>query len=117
MRFQVMRSGAAALAMSVALAGAAFAQAPKAGAPAAPGAPASGRRPTPPSKVDLVSPEPQWAKFCAKEPANGKEACATMRDFSTSADQPPMISINVFDVAGEEKRKLRASDLADRHAV
>ena len=30
-----------------------------------------------------------------------------MRDFSTSADQPPMISINVFEVAGEEKRKLR----------
>jgi hypothetical protein len=30
-----------------------------------------------------------------------------MRDFSTSADQPPMISINLFEVAGEEKRKLR----------
>jgi hypothetical protein len=30
-----------------------------------------------------------------------------MRDFSTSADQPPMISVNVFDVAGEERRKLR----------
>ena len=30
-----------------------------------------------------------------------------MRDFSTSADQPPMISINLFDVAGEERRKLR----------
>jgi invasion protein IalB len=54
-----------------------------------------------------VSPEPQWAKFCAKEPNTGKDACATMRDFSTSADQPPMISINVFELAGEEKRKLR----------
>ena len=54
-----------------------------------------------------MSPEPQWAKFCAKEPANGREACATMRDFSTSADQPPMVSINLFEVAGEEKRKLR----------
>ena len=30
-----------------------------------------------------------------------------MRDFSTSADQPPMISLNVFELAGEEKRKLR----------
>ena len=30
-----------------------------------------------------------------------------MRDFSTSADQPPLISINLFDVAGEERRKLR----------
>ena len=54
-----------------------------------------------------MSPEPQWAKFCAKEPTTGKDACATMRDFSTSADQPPMISINVFELAGEEKRKLR----------
>ncbi len=119
MRFEVRRSGAAALAMSVALAGAAFGQtqpakptapatpaAPGVPGQAAPGAPAQ-QAPPPPSKVDLVSPEPQWAKFCAKEPANGRDACATMRDFSTSADQPPMISINVFEVSGEEKRKLR----------
>jgi invasion protein IalB len=113
MRFQVISSGAAALAMSVALVGAASAQTqpakpttPAAPGQAAPGAPAQ-PAPAPPSKVDLVSPEPQWAKFCAKEPANGRDACATMRDFSTSADQPPMISVNVFDVAGEEKRKLR----------
>ena len=110
MRFQVMRLSAAALAMSVVLVGAASAQTQPAqpgvpGAPAAPGA-APGQ-PAPPSKVDLVSPEPQWAKFCAKQPTNGKDACATMRDFSTSADQPPMISINLFDVAGEERRKLR----------
>jgi invasion protein IalB len=109
MRFQIM--GAAALAVSFALAGAAVAQTQPAqpaapGAPAAPGQATPGQ-PAPPSKVDLVSPEPQWAKFCAKQPANGKDACATMRDFSTSADQPPMISVNVFDVAGEERRKLR----------
>jgi invasion protein IalB len=108
MRFQVMRLGAAALAISVALVGVASAQTQpaKPTAPAAPGQTAPGA-PAPPSKVDLVSPEPQWAKFCTKEPANGRDACATMRDFSTSADQPPMISINLFDVAGEEKRKLR----------
>jgi invasion protein IalB len=119
MSFQCMRSGAAALVLSVALsAGGAVAQtppakpaAPAAGAPAP--APAPGAQqgqpaaPAPPSKVDLVSPEPQWAKFCAKEPNTGKDACATMRDFSTSADQPPMISVNVFEQAGEEKRKLR----------
>jgi invasion protein IalB len=109
MRFQVMRLGAAAVAVSAALAGAALAQTQPAvpGTPAVPGQPAPQGQPAPPSKVDLVSPEPQWAKFCAKQPANGKEACATMRDFSTSADQPPMISINLFDVAGEERRKLR----------
>ena len=109
-----MRASAAALAVSVALAGGALAQQTPAkpaapGTPAAPGqaAPGAPPQPAPPSKVDLVSPEPQWAKFCAKEPANGRDACATMRDFSTSADQPPMISINLFDVAGEERRKLR----------
>jgi hypothetical protein len=111
MRFQVMRASAAALAVSVALAGGALAQQTPAkpaapGTPAAPGqaAPGAPPQPAPPSKVDLVSPEPQWAKFCAKEPASGRDACATMRDFSTSADQPPMISINLFDVAGEERR-------------
>lgn len=104
MRVQLTRLSAVTFALSVALTGAALAQAPaKPGQPAA-GAPA---QPAPPSKVDLVSPEPQWAKFCAKEPNTNKEACATMRDFSTSADQPPMISINLFEVAGEEKRKLR----------
>jgi invasion protein IalB len=121
MRFQLMRSGAAALALSVVLGvGAAVAQtqpakpaapapAPAPGAPAQPaqGAPGQPAAPPPPSKVDLVSPEPQWAKFCAKEPNTGKDACATMRDFSTSADQPPLVSINVFELAGEEKRKLR----------
>jgi invasion protein IalB len=106
MKFQVMRSGAAALALSLALGtGAAMAQTQP--QPAKPGALGQPPQPAPPSKVDLVSPEPQWAKFCAKEPNSGRDACATMRDFSTSADQPPMISINVFELAGEEKRKLR----------
>ncbi len=108
MRFQVMRSGAAALALSLAFgAGAATAQTQLQPQPPKPGAPGQPPQPAIPSKVDLVSPEPQWAKFCAKEPNSGRDACATMRDFSTSADQPPMISINVFELAGEEKRKLR----------
>jgi invasion protein IalB len=108
MRFPVMRLSAAALAMTFALGDTTFAQTPPA-KPGAPGqaAPGAQGRPALPSKVDLVSPEPQWAKFCAKQPNNGRDSCATMRDFSTSADQPPMISVNVFEVAGEEKRKLR----------
>ena len=115
MSFNVTRLGAAALAASLAIGGgSALAQnapaKPAAPAPAAPqgqAAPAPAAQPQAPSKVDLVSPEPQWAKFCAKEPATGKDACATMRDFSTSADQPPIVSVNVFELQGEEKRKLR----------
>ncbi len=108
MSFQVRRLSAAALACSLALgAGAAVAQTQLQPQLPKPGAPGQPQQPAPPSKVDLVSPEPQWAKFCAKEPNSGRDACATMRDFSTSADQPPMISLNVFELAGEEKRKLR----------
>ena len=112
MSLHVMRMSAAALGMSLALgADGALAQnqPAKPAAPAQPaqGAAPQGAQPAPPSKVDLVSPEPQWAKFCAKEPNTGKDACATMRDFSTSSDQPPMISMNVFELQGEERKKLR----------
>jgi invasion protein IalB len=118
MSFHVTRASAAALALSIAIgAGSAFAQKepakPTAPAPAAPTAPAGGApaagapAPQPPSKVDLVSPEAQWVKLCGKEQSTGKDACQTMRDFSTSADQPPMISMQVFEMQGEEKRKLR----------
>ncbi len=104
MSFPITRLGAAALAMSLALGeGAAFAQ----NAPAKPAAPAPGAQPAPPSKVDLVSPESQWVKLCGKEQTTGRDACQTMRDFGTSADQPPMISMQVFELQGEEKRKLR----------
>jgi invasion protein IalB len=111
MRLPITRLGAAALATSLALgSGAALAQtAPaKPAAPAAPGAlGAQPVAPQPPSKVDLVSPEPQWVKLCGQEKTTNREACQTMRDFGSSADQPPMISMQVFELQGEEKRKLR----------
>ncbi len=114
MRLPITRLGAAALATSLALgSGAALAQtAPaKPAAPAAPAAPgalgAQPAAPQPPSKVDLVSPEPQWVKLCGQEKTTNREACQTMRDFGASADQPPMISMQVFELQGEEKRKLR----------
>jgi invasion protein IalB len=110
----ITRASAAALAMSLALGGAALAQttpakpgAPAPAAPAAPGAPQAGQQPQIPPKVDLVSPEPQWVKLCGKEQTTGRDACQTMRDFATSADQPPMVSMQVFELQGEEKKKLR----------
>ena len=113
MRLPVMRLGAVALATSLALASSASlaqnapAKPAAPAAPAAPGAPAGQPAPQPPSKVDLVSPEPQWVKLCGKEQTTGREACQTMRDFGASADQPPMISMQVFELQGEEKRKVR----------
>ncbi len=112
MTFPITRVSAAALALSMALAaGAALAQ--NAPAPAAPAVPAGGAQPGAPapqqipSKIDLVSPEPQWVKLCGKEQTTGRDACQTMRDFSATADQPPIISMQVFELQGEEKRKLR----------
>jgi len=95
-----------ALGLSLALGGQAVAQKAPA-APAAPAGQAPAGQPQPPSKIELVSPESQWAKFCAKEPNTGKDACATMRDFAPSADQPPVMSVNVFELEGQDKRKLR----------
>lgn len=108
MRFSLTAPAATALALGLAFGGHAVAQ----NAPAKPAAPAAqaaapGAPPQPPSKVDLVSPESQWAKFCAKDPNTGKDACAVMRDFGPAADQPPIMSINVFEMQGEERRKLR----------
>src|SRR5271165_391796 len=125
MSFHVKRLGAAALALSFALgAGSALAQnaQTKPAAPAAPAQPqpaqpqpgqpqpAPGGQPAPPpmpSKIDLVSPEPQWVKLCGKEPTTGKDACQVERAFGPSADQPPVVSIQVFELQGEERRKLR----------
>jgi invasion protein IalB len=118
MIFAIPRLGAAALALSMALgAGPALAQnapaKPAAPAPAAPAPaggvqpPSPGQQPQIPSRVDLVSPEPQWVKLCGKEQTTGRDACQTMRDFAPSADQAPMISMQVFELQGEEKRKLR----------
>src|SRR5271166_5695843 len=125
MSFHVKRLGAAALALSFALgAGSALAQnaQTKPAAPAAPAQPqpaqpqpgqpqpAPGGQPAPPpmpSKIDLVSPEPQWVKLCGTEKTTGKEACQVERNFGPSADQPPVVSIQVFELQGEERRKLR----------
>jgi invasion protein IalB len=120
MSFHVKRQGAAALALSLALcAGPAYAQnapakpqsaqAQPAPAQPAPAQPAPGQQAPPqlPSKIDLVSPEPQWVKLCGKEQTTGKEACQVERNFGASADQPPVVSIQVFELQGEERRKLR----------
>jgi len=104
MNILVTRTGAAALATCLAVGvGAAVAQ----NYPPGPPSGYQGGQGQLPSKMDLVSPEPQWAKLCSKEPNTGRELCSTTRDFGASADQPPMVSVNVVELQGEEKRKLR----------
>ena len=117
MRFSVTRLSAAALGLSLALgAGSALAQnAPaKPAAPApAPAAPAQGAQPgqalSPPRRRRSTSSRPSRngpssaprSRTPARTPA---PPCATSRP---SSDQPPMVSVNVFELQGEDRRKLR----------
>ena len=108
MSIKFLRSSAAALALFAG--GSAFAQQAPAQAPAAGAAPQQQQQqqqPQGPVKADLVPVQPEWTKVCGGDPQSQKEVCYTTRDFGLQADQPPMVSINVFELAGEERRKLR----------
>ncbi|WP_026607917.1 invasion associated locus B family protein [Methylocapsa acidiphila] len=121
MPFSLKRLGAAGLAGVFLLTGAeAFAQAKKpATPPAAQPAPAQpaqsappqaqgqGQAPQGPIKVDLSPTQNDWTKVCGKDQGSGKEICYTTRDFSAQADQPPVLALAVYDVAGDDSRIVR----------
>lgn len=119
MPFSLKRLGAAGLAGFFLLAGAdAFAQAKKPAAPAAPQpapaqpaptAPAQGQAQPPqgPIKIDLAPTQNDWTKVCGKDQAANKEICYTTRDFSAQADQPPVLALAIYDLAGEDTRIVR----------
>jgi len=117
MPFSLKRFGAAGLAGFFLLSGAeAFAQAKKPAPPAAaqpapaqpaPNAQAPGQPPQGPIKIDLLPTQNDWTKVCGKDPAANKEICYTTRDFSAQADQPPVLALAVYDVAGDDNRIVR----------
>jgi len=121
MPFSLMRLGAVGLAGVFLLAGAeAFAQAkkPASPAPAQAGQPAQKtpqqqqqqqqpQLPQGPIKIDLAPTQNEWTKVCGKDQAANKEICYTTRDFSAQADQPPVLALAVYDVAGEDTRIVR----------
>jgi invasion protein IalB len=122
MPFSLKRFGAAGLAGFFLLSGAeAFAQAkkpappahpaPPAAAPAQPAqnapAPAQPQTPQGPIKIDLSPTQNDWTKVCGKDQASSKEICYTTRDFSAQADQPPVLALAVYDVAGDDTRIVR----------
>ncbi len=116
MPFSLKRFGAAGLAGLFLLTGVeAFAQAKKPAAPQpapaqpAQSAPAQGQPQPPqgPIKVELSPTQNDWTKVCGKDQASNKEICYTTRDFSAQADQPPVLALAVYDVAGEDARIVR----------
>ncbi len=114
----------AVVAGTVAFAGSAFAQAPAAKPAAKPAAPAAqpapaqgqqqqgqpqagGQQQQGPMRVDLVSVQPEWTKVCGKDPQSQREVCLTTRDFTTQADQPPLLAIAVNEMKGEDQKIVR----------
>lgn len=57
--------------------------------------------------VDLLPTQNEWTKICGHDQAANKDICYTTRDFTAKADQPPVLALAVFDVAGEDVRPLR----------
>ncbi len=128
MNSSCLRVGVSALAIAV-LTGAAFAQAPKkpaapaakpAAAPAAPAPapapvaapapgtqPAAGAQPQGPVRVELKPSQTEWTKVCGDDPQAGKKICYTTRDFGQSPDQPPVLAVAVYDVAGDPTKIVR----------
>jgi invasion protein IalB len=57
--------------------------------------------------LELVPTQADWTKVCDKDPASSKEVCYTTRDFSASANQPPVLALAVYDIKGEDVKIVR----------
>lgn len=120
MPFTLKRLGFASLACTFLLtAGLAYAQSPqkpaatkpaKPAKPAAPAeqAPAQPQAPQPGSlQVELLPTQNNWTKICGHDQKANKDICYTTRDFTAKADQPPVLALAVYDVAGDDTRIVR----------
>ncbi len=79
--------------------------APPAAAPPAGQAPPQG-----PVRVDLQPARGDWFKACGKAQVSAtvtKDVCNTTRDYSTAADQPPVVAFAVQDVNKGEDQTIR----------
>jgi invasion protein IalB len=78
---------------------------PQPAAPAAPAAPAPQAAQT--NRIDLLPTQNDWTKICGHDQNANKDICYTTRDFTAKADQPPVLALAVYDVAGEDVRIVR----------
>ena len=106
MSVSTKRLGMAALATALmAFGGQAVAQNRPAQAPAQAAPPAGA--PQGPTRVELQPAQGDWTKVCGKDQSVNKEMCFTTRYFGTSADQPPVLALAVYDVKGDDTKIVR----------
>jgi invasion protein IalB len=67
----------------------------------------SQQAPQGPIKLDLIGTQAKWTKVCGHDQAANRDVCYTTRDFSTQANQPPVIAVAIYDIKGEETRIVR----------
>ncbi|MGP0061910.1 MAG: invasion associated locus B family protein [Beijerinckiaceae bacterium] len=58
-------------------------------------------------RVELLPTQNDWTKICGHDQTANKDICYTTRDFTQKADQPPVLALAVYDVAGDETRIVR----------
>jgi invasion protein IalB len=117
MPFTLKRLGFASLACTFLLtAGQAVAQSPPAHKPPAKPAQPAPAPQTPPApqgpqpgavRVELSPTQNDWTKICGHDQNANKDICYTTRDFTAKADQPPVLALAVYDVAGDDTRIVR----------
>jgi len=117
MPFTLKRLGFAGLACTLLLtAGQADAQSPQhnkpaakpaQAAPPAPQAPAQQPAPQNSVHIELSPSQNDWTKICGHDQAANKDICYTTRDFTAKPDQPPVLALAVYDVAGDDTRIVR----------
>jgi invasion protein IalB len=61
-----------------------------------------------PAHLDLLPTQNDWTKICGHDQAANRDICYTTRDFTAKADQPPVLALAVYDVAGDDTRIVRA---------
>jgi invasion protein IalB len=84
--------------------------------PAKPAAPAPAPQPAPApaspppqnsAHIELLPTQNDWTKICGHDQAANKDICYTTRDFTAKADQPPVMALAIYDVAGDDTRIVR----------
>jgi invasion protein IalB len=109
MAFSLTRLGFAGLTGFLVLAGGqAFAQ--QQGSPAT-GQPDQSQAAAPaqqgPIRLDLIGTQAKWTKVCGHDQAANKDVCYTTRDFSTQANQAPVLAVAIYDIKDDDERIVR----------
>ncbi|HLH11905.1 MAG TPA: invasion associated locus B family protein [Methylovirgula sp.] len=111
MAFSLTRLGFIGLGLFLLAGEQAFAQQPQRLAQAVPTNPPAAAQtqaqPQGPIRLELIGTQSQWTKVCGHDQAANKDVCYTTRDFSTQANQPPVLAVAIYDIKGDDTRIVR----------